>query len=98
MEYAKQTNAHNRERHCVSTGGSTMSVTIWGDKAEKSTKSVPQTRRGSALSAAAREISEGGKRRCIVDAPHAWCTNPSQREASPCVPAMPHVMEVVRNQ
>ena len=44
------------------------------------------------------EISDGGKRRCVVDAPHAWCTKPPWGEASPCAPAMPHVLEVVRNQ
>ena len=55
----------------MSTGGSTMSVTIWGDKAEKSTKSFPKTCRGLALGAVAREISEGDERRCIVDSPHA---------------------------
>ena len=75
-----------------------MSVTISSDKAQKSTKSVPQRRRGSALGAFAREISEGGKRRCIVDAPHAWCTNLSLGETSPCVKATPHVLKVVRNQ
>ena len=44
-----------------------LGFTIWGDKAKQSTKLVPQRRRSSAPSAFAREISEGGKRRCTVD-------------------------------
>ena len=62
----------------MSTGGSTMSVTIWGDKAEKSTKSVPQTRRGSALGAFAREISEGGERSLTADAKQHYMYHPAQ--------------------